>query len=290
MLSTNSDFLSKYISDEELRLLFDRAMTEDGARKDITTLLTVPETAHGVGIIRAKENLVLAGLLPACRFFQFFDPDVIIEVLATDGDRLKAGDAAARIEGSQHTLLAVERSALNLLQHLSGIASLTARFVQTVEGTKTKVLDTRKTVPGLRNLAKYAVFCGGGTNHRVGLHDAVLIKDNHVAAAGGVGKAVLLAHSKGKADLFVEVEVRTVQELEEAIDGGANRALLDNMTIQQMEQCVERAGGRIELEASGNVTLESIREIAQTGVNFISSGALTHSAPAADLNMKIEPL
>ena len=282
--------LSSFISPEALQDLIDRALDEDGARNDLTTRFTVEPKQRGIGRIRAKQSLVLSGLEAATLFFLRLDADIRVEVLARDTDRMSAGDVAATFEGALGALLAAERSALNLLQHLSGIATLTARFADRIADTSARILDTRKTIPGLRCLEKYAVHCGGGHNHRMGLHDAVLIKDNHAAAAGSVGQAVLKARVEGGADLFIEVEVGDLAQLEQAMDAGANRALLDNMDPNQLRRCVQRSQGRIELEASGNVSYENVRDIALSGVDFISIGALTHSAPAADLNMKIEPL
>lgn len=274
----------------ELKNLFDLCISEDGARQDVTTLATIEKGRNGMGAIMAKEDLVLSGIEAATIFFKWFNPEMTIEILAKDGQTLHAGDVAAQVTGSVHLLLAVERSALNLLQHLSGIATLTRRFVDEIKGTKATVLDTRKTIPGLRKLAKYAVYCGGGRNHRLGLNDAILIKDNHVTAAGSVGQAVIAARLNSPSDMMIEVEVSNLRELEEAMDAGAHRALLDNMSLDEMTECVNQAKGRIVLEASGNVTLKTIREIALTGVDFISSGALTHSSGAADLNMKIRLL
>ena len=279
-----------FVSEASIRRLFDDAIDEDGARSDLTSLYTIDENARGIARIRAKQELVLCGIDAAALFFKWFDPTAQFEKLRNDGDVLVKGDVAATITGSMRTLLAVERSALNLLQHLSGIATKTGAFVSLISGTGAKMLDTRKTLPGYRMLQKYAVYCGGGENHRLGLHDAVLIKDNHVESAGGVGRAVILARTKGGPDLFIEVEVRTPQELEEAMDAGADRALLDNMSPEVMRRCVGMAKGRISTEASGNVDIGNVAEIAATGVDYISSGALTHSPKAADLNMKIEPI
>lgn len=289
-MSPNSkQHFSLFFPESQLKDLYAHTICEDGALDDITTKCTVPPHYQGIGKIRAKSDLVLAGLDAATRFFSFFDPEISIEILHQDGEKLSPMKVAATIRGRVHSLLAVERSALNLLQHLCGIATLTAKFVEEVRETNAKILDTRKTIPGLRGLAKYAVHCGGGHNHRVGLNDAILIKDNHVAAAGGVGKAVLAARSTIGEEKFIEVEVGDLRQLEEAMDAGADRAMLDNMPLEQMALCVNKAAGRIELEASGNVSFSNVRSIAMTGVDFISIGALTHSAPAADLNMKIEP-
>jgi nicotinate-nucleotide pyrophosphorylase (carboxylating) len=279
-----------FISESELNTLIDLSFAEDGARDDLTTRLTIPPAALGIAKIRAKQELILCGIEPAIRYFNRFDPTTQTQIHIHDGARLMPGDIAATIKGTMHTLLAVERPALNLLMHLCGIATWTARFTHEVAGTGATILDTRKTIPGFRGAAKYAVLCGGGANHRKGLGDAVLIKDNHAAAAGSVGKAVLQARSKSDPALFIEAEASTLKDLEEAMDAGANRVLLDNMTNDQLAKCVKWANGRIALEASGGVNLETVRGIAQTGVNFISIGALTHSAPAADLNMKIEPV
>ena len=278
-----------FFDESKLKDLFARSVDEDGAHRDITSQLVIPSEMQGIGRIMAKQDLVLAGIEPATRFFVYFDSEIRVEIKIEDGMQMSVGDVAATVEGSMRTLLAIERSSLNLLQYLSGIASLTAQFVERVKGTKARILDTRKTIPGMRGLEKYAVHCGGGQNHRLGLHDAILIKDNHIAAAGGVGKAVLRAKIEGGLDRFVEVEVKDIAQLEQALDAHADRALLDNMTPDQLAGCVERAAGRIELEASGNVTLDNIGRIARTGVDFISIGALTHSAPAVDINMKIEP-
>jgi nicotinate-nucleotide pyrophosphorylase (carboxylating) len=279
----------QYISETEIGELYERAIEEDGALDDVTSRLTIPPGARAVGTLRAKQTLILSGIEVAARFFRLYDTALTIEILSTDGTELLAGSPVATITGSAHSLLAVERSALNLLQHLCGIATLTGEFVKTVVGTKAKILDTRKTIPGFRRLEKYAVACGGGVNHRLGLHDAILIKDNHAVAAGGVGKAVLAVKTGADRPMFTEVEVSDPRGLEEAIDAGADRALLDNMELAMIRHCVELAGERIELEVSGNVDLETVGSIAQTGVDFISIGRLTHSAPAADLNMKIVP-
>ena len=281
---------SDYIPESELKDLFERAIAEDGARDDITSRLTISKNLQGIGRIMAKQPLVLAGLDAATHFFTLFEPSMEVSHSAQDGQKVAGGDFVATIRGSVRVLLAVERCALNLLQHLCGIATFTALFVDQTRGTDAKILDTRKTIPGLRRLTKYAVHCGGGNNHRIGLSDAVLIKDNHIAAAGGVGQAVRQIHETSDRKRFVEVEVSDLSQLHSAMEANADRALLDNMNLDLLRRCVLAAKGRIELEASGGVTINSVRQIAQTGVDFISVGALTHSAPAADLNMKIVPL
>jgi nicotinate-nucleotide pyrophosphorylase (carboxylating) len=240
----------------------------------------------GAAEIRAKSPLVLAGLEAARRTFHALDPDLRFRAPARDGDHLGPGDTAAAMEGDLRAILAGERTALNFLQRLSGVATLTARFVEAVQGTRARILDTRKTAPGWRQLDKYAVRCGGGTNHRMGLYDAILIKENHLRVAGGAAKAVDRAR-RGAPEMPLEVEVRTIDELEAALAAGAGRILLDNMDPSRLREAVRRAGGLVPLEASGGITLENVRAVAESGVDFISIGALTHSAPAADLSLAI---
>jgi nicotinate-nucleotide pyrophosphorylase (carboxylating) len=276
--------------ESETRELVARALAEDLGPGDVTAESVVPEDAGGRATITQKEPGVLFGL------------DVAAEVLRQAGvgeleDRAREGEwrddvsvEVARAEGSARALLAAERTALNFLCHLSGVATLTARFVRAVEGTGTRILDTRKTLPGLRALEKAAVAAGGGTNHRMGLYDAILVKENHAALAGGVGEAIRRA-CEAKPDLPVEVECRDLDEVREAVEAGADRLLLDNMTPAQLQEAVSAARRRDdgpELEASGGVTLETVTEIAASGVDYVSVGALTHSAPALDLSMAIE--
>jgi nicotinate-nucleotide pyrophosphorylase (carboxylating) len=220
--------------------------------------------------------------------FRALDPDVALTRLAAEGE-WREGGPVLDVEGAAAALLTAERTALNFLQRLSGVATLTARYVEAIAGTGARILDTRKTTPGLRALEKAAVAAGGGTNHRAGLYDAILIKENHAAMAGGVAAAVEAARRTAP-DVPVEVECRTVDEVDEALAAGAPRLLLDNMTPADLRAVVERVGGRAELEASGGVSLETVREIAGTGVQFVSVGALTHSAPALDLSLLLEPL
>jgi nicotinate-nucleotide pyrophosphorylase (carboxylating) len=254
---------------------------------DITSLATIPEEICLMGYIRAKASGVVAGLPLAQAVFTLVDPDVYANLLVMDGDMVQPGTMLAEVSGSGRALLAGERTALNLLGRLSGIASLTRQFVEAVAGTHTVILDTRKTAPGLRHLDKYAVRMGGGQNHRTGLFDMVLVKDNHITAAGGITPAVRGVREMYGDRYLIEVEVKDIEELKEAISLNVNRIMLDNMDLETMRIAVQIAGGHVPLEASGNVSLANVRQIAETGVDFISSGALTHSAPTLDISMKI---
>jgi nicotinate-nucleotide pyrophosphorylase (carboxylating) len=266
----------------------ERALAEDVGDGDVTTTATVGADARARALISQKAPGVVFGLDPAEQTFRLLDPGIALE-RQTDEGRWREGGPVLEIEGSARAILTGERTALNFLQRLSGVATLTARCVREVEGTGARILDTRKTTPGLRALEKAAVAAGGGTNHRAGLYDAVLIKENHAALAGGVGEAVRRAREAAP-DAPLEVECRTLEEVDEALDAGAPRILLDNMTVAQLRTAVDHVAGRAALEASGGVTLETLREIASTGVQFISVGVLTHSAPALDLNLILEPL
>jgi nicotinate-nucleotide pyrophosphorylase (carboxylating) len=272
----------------ELEPLVRRALAEDLGSGDLTTQATVPDGTHARARITQKQPGVLFGVGAAELAFAVLDPAARFERLAEEGV-WRDGGPVLDIEGSAAALLSAERTALNLLQRLSGVATLTARYVEAVRGTRARVLDTRKTTPGLRLLEKAAVAAGGGTNHRAGLFDAILIKENHAAMAGGVGEAVRLARAAWP-DVPLEVECRTGEEVDEALTAGAPRLLLDNMTPEEMRAVVERVAGRAELEASGGIDLETIRDVAETGVDFISVGALTHSAPSLDLSLLLEPL
>ena len=267
--------------------LIDLTLAEDVGRGDVTSRLVVPEGAGARALIEQKAAGVIAGLETAEEVFRRLDPALRWEVLTEEGS-WREGGAVARIEGPAAPLLAGERTALNLLGRLSGVATLTARYVAAVQGTGARILDTRKTTPGLRELEKAAVVAGGGVSHRRGLWDAVLIKENHAALAGGVGPAVRAALEGAPDGMLVEVECRDLAELREALDAGPGRILLDNMTPKEMREAVELTAGRAELEASGGVTLETVGEIAATGVDFVSVGALTHSAPALDLSLVLE--
>jgi nicotinate-nucleotide pyrophosphorylase (carboxylating) len=272
----------------ELEPLVRRALAEDVGSGDLTTQATVPAGARARARITQKEPGVLYGLDAAELAFALLDSGARFTALAEEGVWRSRGPVLD-VEGEAAALLSAERTALNLLQRLSGVATLTARYVEAVRGTRARVLDTRKTTPGLRLLEKAAVVAGGGTNHRVGLFDAILIKENHAAMAGGVGEAVRLARA-GAPDVLLEVECRTDEEVDEALAAGAPRLLLDNMTPAQMRAIVGRVGDRAELEASGGIDLETIRDVAETGVDFISVGALTHSAPALDISLLLEPV
>ena len=265
-----------------------RALQEDVGVGDLTTAATVPADARARARITQKAPGVIFGLDAAEQTFRELDPEIKLERLCAEGE-WREGGPVLDIEGAAAAILTGERTALNFLQRLSGVATLTARCVRAVNGTGARILDTRKTTPGLRALEKAAVAAGGGTNHRAGLYDAILIKENHAAIAGGVGEAVRKARALA-ADVPIEVECRTLEEVDEALAAGAPQILLDNMTTDQLRQAVKRVARRAQLEASGGVTVETLGEIAATGVNFISVGALTHSAPALDLSLILEPL
>ncbi len=268
------------------------ALAEDVGRGDWTTQWTVPCDRRESAVIVAKESLVVAGMACVEDVFASVDPELEVEVRAPDGTAAEAGCVLARIRGITWSILTAERTALNFLGHLSGIATLTRRFVDAVGGTGARIVDTRKTTPGWRLIEKAAVRAGGGTNHRIGLYDMILIKDNHADAAGGVAAAVAEARDWNDLGLPMEVEVRTLDELDAVLPLGVDRILLDNMDALTMEEAVARtraAGdGRPLLEASGNVTLATVRTVAETGVDLISVGALTHSAPSADVSLRLE--
>ncbi len=266
-----------------------RALAEDlGLAGDITTAATIPTDAIAHGRIVARGPGTIAGLDLARETFAQTDPVIEFEVLVADGDRVGAGKAVARIAGPARGILSGERVALNFLCHLSGVATLTGRFADAVEGTGARIVDTRKSMPGLRALQKYAVRCGGGRNHRFGLFDAVLIKDNHIATAGSVAEAVEAAHAHSGHMVRIEVEVTSLAELDEALSAGADIVLLDNMDTATMREAVTRAAGKAVTEASGGIDLDTVRAIAETGVDLISVGALTHSAPVLDLGLDFE--
>jgi nicotinate-nucleotide pyrophosphorylase (carboxylating) len=271
-----------------IRKLIEEALWEDIGPGDVTSDAVISEEASSTAEIIAKQDLVVAGVLMAREVFRKLDPWVQFSLLAHDGSRVQSGSMIAQVQGKTRSLLAGERVALNLLQHLSGIATHTAKFVEALKGYRAEVLDTRKTLPGLRALEKYAVRMGGGRNHRFGLYDGILIKDNHIAAAGGIIKAMADMRKKVHPLLKIEVEVKTLDEVREAMAAGATMIMLDNMPPPLMKQAVNLVGGRLLVEASGNVTLENVKSIAETGVDFISSGSITHSAPAADISMKIK--
>jgi nicotinate-nucleotide pyrophosphorylase (carboxylating) len=266
-----------------------RALAEDVGEGDVTSEATIPAEARARARIVQKAPGVVHGLDLAERAFRALDPEATRERHVEEGVWREQGGPVLSLEGRTRALLAAERTALNFLGRLSGVATLTARYARAVEGTGARILDTRKTTPGLRAVEKAAVLAGGGANHRIGLYDEILVKENHAAAAGGVGEAVRRARA-ARPDLPLEVEVRDLAELDEALAAGASRVLLDNMDLEQLRAAVGRTAGRATLEASGGVTLTTVREIAQTGVDFISIGALTHSAPALDLSLLLEPI
>ena len=272
---------------EAYRDLVRQALAEDRGRGDATSAATVAKGIRARGTIMAKSDLVVAGIDVAAAAFRQLDPKAVFEVRWGDGSRVQTGEIVAGVIGDAHALLEAERTALNFLQRLSGIATLTAKFVDAARGGIT-ILDTRKTTPGFRALEKYAVRCGGGTNHRLRLDDGILIKDNHKRLAGGVGAAAARA-MKDSSGLPVEVEVENLAELDEVLKTGVPRILLDNFTTYDIREAVKRVNGRAELEISGGVTLERIPELATTGAQYVSIGALTHSAPAADLSFELEP-
>ena len=265
-----------------------RALAEDLGDGDATAEATVPADARARAVIRQKAPGVVYGLDLAERAFRALDPETSCAREVEEGI-WRDGGPVLTVEGRARALLAAERTALNFLGRLSGVATLTARCVREVEGTGARIIDTRKTTPGLRMAEKAAVYFGGGTNHRIGLYDELLIKENHIAAAGGITEAISRARA-ARPELPLEVEVRDLAELDEALAAQATRILLDNMDLATMRAAVERTAGRAWLEASGGVSLDSLRGIAETGVDFISIGALTHSAPALDLSLILEPL
>jgi nicotinate-nucleotide pyrophosphorylase (carboxylating) len=271
-----------------LEELVQRALAEDLGSGDVTSEAIVPPDLRARALITQKEPGVIYGLDAAELAFILLDPAAVVSRVASEGEWRDAGGEVLRIDGSTRALLAAERTALNFLAHLSGIATFAARCVREVEGTAATILDTRKTTPGLRLLEKAAVAAGGATNHRVGLFDAILVKENHIAAAGGIGAAVVAARAHAP-ELPLEVEVRDSREIAEALDAGVERLLLDNMDLSALRAAVAQVDGRASLEASGGVTLETLRAVAHTGVQFISIGALTHSAPALDLSLILQP-
>ncbi len=269
--------------------LIDTALSEDIGEGDLTTRAVVPEGAQAKARISQKAPGVIAGLRTAQAVFERVDPEVVFVMHCPEGKWREAG-AVAEISGAATPILAAERVALNFLGHLSGIATLTARYVRAVEGTGARILDTRKTTPGLRELEKDAVRRGGGVNHRTGLYDGIRVKENHSVLAGGVAAAGRLAIDAASDGVMVEVECATLEEVRQVLDVGVSRILLDNMSTADLREAVELAGGRAELEASGGITLDNVREVAETGVDYISVGALTHSAPALDVSLLLEPL
>ncbi|HEV2392656.1 MAG TPA: carboxylating nicotinate-nucleotide diphosphorylase [Verrucomicrobiae bacterium] len=280
------------LTDQEIHSAVELALSEDIGEGDVTTLATVAENTIARAVLRAREPLVLAGLPLAEAAFRHLSPAVFLERQAQDAQRLDAGESILRLSGPAQPLLSAERIALNFVQWLSGIATLTAQFVEQLKGTSAQILDTRKTTPGWRRLEKYAVGCGGGRNHRLGLYDMVLIKDNHLAAlAGELPNPIAAAVQRARTSypqLQIEVETDTLEQVEQALEAGARLILLDNMNLVQLRLAVQKCRGCAQTEASGGVTLASVRAIAEAGVDFISIGALTHSARAVDIGLDFE--
>jgi len=276
--------LSQFYIDDIIK----KAISEDINYLDVTTDYLIDENAETTAYFVSKDDGVLCGIDIAMRVFELLDDGISYKIHKYDGDTVLKGDLIAEMSGNAAALLKGERTALNLLQHLSGIATATNRCVKLVEGTRASVAETRKTLPGLRALQKYAVTVGGGKNHRFNLSDAAMIKDNHIDACGGILNAVSTFRSKAGHMLKVEVEVRNFEELEQALLAGADVIMLDNMTCEQMSEAVKIINGRAKTEASGNITLENIADVAETGVDIISLGALTHSVKAFDISMKIK--
>lgn len=297
-LTRGSDFLKKetqkkkimYTVDELNEKLIDLSFSEDIGDGDHTTLCCIPEDAMGKSKLLIKESGILAGIRIAKEVFRRFDPEMQVEVFIEDGAQVQPGDVAMIVTGRVRSLLQTERLMLNIMQRMSGIATMTARYVKQLEGTNTRVLDTRKTTPGMRMLEKEAVKIGGGVNHRIGLFDMILLKDNHVDFCGGIRQALdrCAAYQKEKGlNLKVEIEVRTFDEIRQVMEhGGADRIMLDNFSVADTRKAVEIIGGRFETESSGGITFDTLRNYAECGVDFISVGALTHSVKGLDMSFK----
>lgn len=267
------------------KLILD-ALSEDLGTGDITTESCIPVSAVSTGVFRAKMEGIFCGMAVLERVFKLVDPAVVVTPLIKDGDQVKFGDSIATVTGLSRSVLAGERVALNLVQHMSGVATATRKAVKAVEGTGCIIVDTRKMTPGLRVLEKYAVKAGGGNNHRFNLTDGILIKDNHIVAAGGISEAIAAVRRNAPHTLRVEIEAETVDEVRECLDAGADIIMLDNMSVPDMRECVKLIAGRALTEASGNMGERDLREVAETGVDYISIGALTHSVTALDISLK----
>jgi nicotinate-nucleotide pyrophosphorylase (carboxylating) len=279
-------------SKSQVEEIIDRALAEDLGNGDVTTEALISSDQQGTGFIVAKQEGILAGTGVAKQIFHRVDPELKFEIFLEDGTRVKPGNRVARVSGSIASILRAERVVLNFLQHLSGIASETNRYMARVEGLPVRIMDTRKTTPGLRSLEKYAVRMGGGENHRMNLGDGILIKDNHLAGLRnrglGIKEIITRARKNAPERLPVEVEVRNISEALEAVEAGADIVMLDNMNIEDIRKAVTSIHGRALIEASGGITLENVRAVAETGVDFISIGALTHSASALDISLELE--
>lgn len=265
--------------------LIDLWLAEDIGACDLTTQVMIEPEETGRFRMNARQPMVLAGIEVAARIFKRYDPDLKVVLRVKDGDRVEKGTVLMEVEGRARSVLTVERTALNVAQRLSGIASETARYVERIAGTKCRLIDTRKTTPGLRMLEKHAVSCGGGLNHRLGLDNGVMIKDNHIAVCGSISAAVERARRKLPVLTKVEVECDTLDQVEEAVAAGADVIMLDNMAVPDMREAVRRIAGRAKVEASGGITIDTIREIAETGVDYISTSKITQAAPAVDIGL-----
>ena len=283
------DLEQKLTDKKEVQELIRRALEEDIQRGDATTNAIVDETTSANAAWMAKETGIIAGLDVARLVYQEFDTEFEWNCHCEDGDQISAGKTVVEMQGTCRAVLSAERIALNIVQRMSGIATMTNRYVELVSDYDVKILDTRKTVPGMRLLDKYAVATGGGTNHRMGLFDMVMIKDNHIAAAGSIADAVLSVRN-AEPNLKIEVETTTLEQVDEALEAGADIIMLDNMSMHQMKEAVSLIEGEAETEASGNISLETIEEVAQTGVDYISVGALTHSVKAFDISQQIQKI
>ncbi|TET18208.1 MAG: carboxylating nicotinate-nucleotide diphosphorylase [Candidatus Cloacimonadota bacterium] len=278
------------IDKRKLSTIVRAALKEDIGKGDVTTQITIPGEIRALAVIVAKEKGVLAGGDVARKVFEVVDKHTAVVFHRTDGDKISVGTIVADIEGTAHSLLAAERVALNFLQRMSGIATLTAKYVRKVKGTRAKILDTRKTTPTLRIIEKHAVYVGGGYNHRMGLYDQILIKDNHISLGGGIRNVLRRIKDVNSGKIFVEIEVKRLHQLERVLKYQIDRIMLDNMSIEEIKEAVKIVNGRCELEVSGNVNLKTVRIIAKTGVDYISVGSLTHSYSSIDLNMKIRKI
>ncbi len=275
-----------HLTDREIEEIADRALSEDAAFDDVTSRTIVPEGTELSLRMVTRQSAVIAGLLIAVAIVRRMTPEAKINVPIKEGEEVATGTVLARLQGDARGLLAAERAALNVVQHLSGIATLTRAYVKRIEGTRAVLRDTRKTLPGLRRLEKYASGLGGAQNHRLDLANGVLIKDNHLAVAGGLAEAVRRAKDAGLTP--IEIECENMDQVSEAIAAGADILLLDNMSLKALHTAVSSVSGQVKLEASGNISLETIREIAETGVDFISVGKITHSAPAIDVGLDLD--
>ncbi len=285
-------FLHTILIDKRLNTqqFIEAALLEDVGNGDYSTLASIPADAKGMAVLKIKENGIIAGLDLAEEIFYFLEPGATITLFKKDGDKVSNGETAFEVSAGVHTILKAERLVLNCMQRMSGIATLTSKFVEAVKGTNAKILDTRKTTPNLRYFEKWAVRIGGGHNHRFGLYDMIMLKDNHIDFSGGITKAINAVkeyQQKNGLELRVEVETRTIKDVEEILSvGGIHRIMFDNFTVEDMKRAVQLVNGKYETEASGGITLQTIRPYAETGVDFVSVGALTHSAGSLDLSLK----